>query len=268
MAQLLGEEKTGLAALLEKELGIHLDKKYQRADWGRRPLKAAQLAYAAADTAHLGNLIDRLQARLESLGRWEWAQQDFRKLEGVRHSTEDPDPVVFERIKGARSLRGEARDRLFTLHQWRDRQARSLDVPPFKVLGNKPLLAMAGQPPSDLDELGKVEGVGQRAVRRWGRDLLRVVNRPRQAPKRVRPPRPPTPDAAERKRLKRLLATRDAKAEELGMQAGLLCSRGVAEAVSRRQPVCTADQDLADAGLEGWRLEVLGRDFLNAIAEE
>jgi ribonuclease D len=268
MAQLLGEEKTGLAALLEKELGVLLDKKYQRADWGRRPLNDGQLSYAAADTAYLGDLVDRLKARLEMLGRWEWAAQDFRKLEGVRHSTGDPDPLIFERIKGGRGLRGEARDRLFSLHQWRDRQARSLDVPPFKVLGNKPLLAMADQPPSDLEELGKVGGVGQRAVRRWGRDLLRLINHPRRAPKRVRPPRPPTPDAAERKRLKRMLAARDVKAEELGIQAGLLCSRGAAEAVSSCKPLCTTAQDLADAGLEGWRLEVLGDDFLKAIAED
>jgi ribonuclease D len=206
MAQLLGEEKTGLAALLQKELGVLLDKKYQRADWGRRPLNAGQLSYAAADTAHLGDLVDRLKARLETLGRWGWAAQDFRKLEGVRHSTADPDPLVFERIKGGRSLRGTARDRLFSLHQWRDQQARSRDIPPFKILGNKPLLAMAEKPPSDLEELGDVEGVGPNAVRRLGRDLLRVINRPRRAPERVRSPRPPTPDASERKRLKRLLA--------------------------------------------------------------
>jgi ribonuclease D len=268
MAQLLGEEKTGLAALLEKELGVHLDKKHQRADWGRRPLNEGQLAYAAADTAHLADLVDRLKARLEALDRWEWARQDFRKLERVRHATDDPDPFVFERIKGGRGLRGDARDRLFSLHRWRDRQARSRDVPPFKVLGNKPLLAMADQPPSDLEELAKVEGVGQRAVRRWGRDLLRLIDRPRRAPKRVRPPRSPMPDAAERKRLKRILAARNVKAEELGIQAGLLCSRGVAEAVSLHKPLCTTLQGLADAGLEGWRLEVLGNDFLGAIAED
>jgi ribonuclease D len=268
MAQLLGEEKTGLAALLEKELGVLLDKKYQRADWGRRPLSAAQLAYAAADTAHLGDLVDRLKARLEGLGRWEWAVQDFRKLESVRHSTADPDPLLFERIKGGRGLRGTARDRLFSLHRWRDQRARSRDIPPFKVLGNKPLLAMAETPPSDLEELGEVVGVGPRAVRRWGRDLLRLIDRPRRAPERARPPRPPTPDASERRRLKRMLAARDVKAEELGIQAGLLCSRGVAEAVSSRKPLCTTARDLADAGVEGWRLEVLGEDFLKAIAED
>ena len=268
MAQLLGEEKTGLATLLEKEIGVHLDKKYQRADWGRRPLNAGQLAYAAADTAHLGDLVDRLRARLESLDRWEWARQDFRKLEGVRNSTDDPDPLVFERIKGGRGLRGEARDRLFSLHQWRDQRARSRDIPPFKILGNKPLLAMAENPPSDLQELGEVEGVGPRAVRRWGRDLLRLIHQPRRAPKRVRLPRPPTPEAAERKRLKRLLAARDARGDVLGIQAGLLCPRSVAESVASWKPPCKTIRDLAEAGVEGWRLEVLGDEFLEAIPEE
>jgi len=257
--------------ILDRDYGIRIaGLQDQRADWGRRPLSAAQLAYAAADTAHLGDLVDRLKARLEGLGRWEWAVQDFRKLENVRHSTADPDPLLFERIKGGRGLRGTARDRLFSLHRWRDQRARSRDIPPFKVLGNKPLLAMAETPPSDLEELGEVVGVGPRAVRRWGRDLLllRLIDRPRRAPQRVRPPRPPTPDASERRRLKRMLAARDVKAEELGIQAGLLCSRGVAEAVSSRKPPCTTVRDLADAGVEGWRLEVLGEDFLKAIAED
>ena len=44
MAQLLGEPKTGLAALLEQELGVRLDKKHQRAEWGRRPLPRSRAA--------------------------------------------------------------------------------------------------------------------------------------------------------------------------------------------------------------------------------
>lgn len=267
MAQLLGEEKTGLAALLEKELGVALDKKYQRADWGRRPLKTAQLAYAAADTAHLCRLVDRLRSRLEKLHRWQWALEEFRKLEQVRHTPVEAEPQAFERIKGARSLRGAARDRLFSLYDWRDRQARSRDIPPFKILGNKALMALAEKNPSTLEELSEIEGVGPRAVRRWGRTLLRMIARPRRAPERVRPPRPPAPDAAERRRLKVLLAARDALAGELEIQAGLLCPRGVVESVALRRPPCSSRRDLVDAGLVGWRLEVLGDSFLGAIVE-
>src|SRR5687767_9242347 len=37
-AQFLGEPAIGLGALVEKYLGVVLDKKHQRADWGQRPL--------------------------------------------------------------------------------------------------------------------------------------------------------------------------------------------------------------------------------------
>jgi ribonuclease D len=268
MAQLLGEEKTGLAALLEKELGVTLDKRFQRADWGRRPLKAGQIAYAASDTAHLGDLVDRLRTRLEKLGRWGWAQDEFRKLEGVRHNPVEADPRAFERIKGGRGIRGRARDRLFTLYDWRDRQARSRDIPPFKVLGNRALLALAKDPPEDLEQLGAIEGVGPRAVRRWGRDLLRMVKRPERAPERRKPLRLPPPAAGERRRLKDLLAVRDATAEALGIQAGFLCSKNLAESVAARNPPCRHRRDLVRVGMDGWRLEVLGDDFLAAIAED
>ncbi len=143
MALLLGEEKTGLAALLEKELGVQLDKRHQRADWGRRPLTRSQVAYAAADTAYLESLVALLRGRLEELGRWSWAVEEFRSLEQVRYSAPEPDPLAFERVKGARALRGEARDRLFTLHGWREGMAQALDVPPFKVLGNHQLMFLA-----------------------------------------------------------------------------------------------------------------------------
>ncbi|MEN8164251.1 MAG: ribonuclease D, partial [Acidobacteriota bacterium] len=44
MAMLLGEEKTGLASLLQSCFDILLDKRHQRADWGRRPLTEAMVA--------------------------------------------------------------------------------------------------------------------------------------------------------------------------------------------------------------------------------
>src|ERR1044071_9468529 len=51
-AQLLGIKTFGLAALLEREFGVRLDKKHQRADWSMRPLTADMLDYAAQDTKY------------------------------------------------------------------------------------------------------------------------------------------------------------------------------------------------------------------------
>lgn len=262
MAQLLGEPRTGLAALLEKELGVGLDKKFQRADWGRRPLPPGMLGYAAADTAFLPELHRKLRRRLEDLGRWGWAEEEFRKLERVRHQPHEPDPLGFERIKGARRLKGPARDRAYTLFLWRDRTARSLDVPPFKVLGNRQLLELAETAPKTLEQMSKVEGIGPRFLRRWGRDVLRVLSKPEAAPPRQRGNSGRTQlDAAQRRRLRALTAARDAQAERLALDPGLLCPRAVLEALA----ACSVPT-LAGCGLDGWRREILERPFRDAVA--
>jgi ribonuclease D len=63
-AQLLNEPGIGLAALLEKYVGVKLDKRFQRADWSVRPLKPGMLQYAADDTRFLPVLRDLLKERL------------------------------------------------------------------------------------------------------------------------------------------------------------------------------------------------------------
>ena len=263
MAQLLGEPRTGLAALLEGELGVALDKKHQRADWGRRPLPREMLTYAAADTAFLEELAGRLRSRLEALGRWDWAVEEFRRLEEVRHTPVEPDPLAFERVKGVRKLRGVERDRAFTLHWWRDETARRLDVPPFRVLGNAQLLALAATAPSTLEELADVPGLGPRFTRRWGRQVLALLEAPKRAPARERKGGgrgPMTP--AEKRRLAALTAERDAAAAELGLDPGLLCPRAALE----RLAVCPeAPENLESCGLKGWRLGVLGERLAGAI---
>jgi ribonuclease D len=267
MAQVLGEAKTGLAALLEKEEGVVLDKRHQRADWGRRPLTRSQVAYAAADTAYLENLATKLRVRLEALGRWDWAVEEFRRLEGVRHRPAEPNPLTFERVKGVRSLRGSARDRAFALFEWREGEAARLDVPPFKVLGNKTLVALAEGAPKQTSELVKVDGIGPRFIRRWGGKVLQTIKRPSDAPQWERTRRQPEPAAAVVRRMKRLAAVRDEVATELALEPGLVCAKACALAVASHTPPCANIDDLRAAGLTGWRLEVLGPGFLATLGE-
>src|SRR5512136_1487525 len=49
-ARRLGSKELGLAALVHVNFGVRLTKEHQRADWGRRPLTADLLRYAAMDT--------------------------------------------------------------------------------------------------------------------------------------------------------------------------------------------------------------------------
>lgn len=46
---IFGQSESGLQAMLQRACGVRLDKSLQRADWGRRPLTTAMVAYAARD---------------------------------------------------------------------------------------------------------------------------------------------------------------------------------------------------------------------------
>ncbi|HLZ24410.1 MAG TPA: hypothetical protein VKQ30_20035 [Ktedonobacterales bacterium] len=59
---IFGQRESGLQAMLLRACGVHLDKSLQRADWSRRPLTPAMVAYAAHDAEMTLVLYDWLRA--------------------------------------------------------------------------------------------------------------------------------------------------------------------------------------------------------------
>jgi ribonuclease D len=262
-AQLLGEGQTGLAALVEREAGVTLDKRHQRADWGGRPLPPELLAYAAGDTAYLELLRGRLAERLVALGRLAWWEEECLALEAVRWEPPPPDPLAFERIKGARRLVGEARDRLAALHAWREGEAAAHDVPPFKILRAETLLVLAEKPPADLGALALVPGVGKTTVRRHGREILRVLTQPPAAPTR-QPRQRVAVDREREARVRQARATRDGVAKALRLDPGVLAPRSALESVVDRKP--RSEEDLFTCLARRWRTAVLAPALLPLVA--
>ncbi|MGZ8412391.1 MAG: ribonuclease D, partial [Gemmatirosa sp.] len=180
-AQLLGLRAFGLAALLEREFDVKLDKKHQRADWSMRPLTADMLDYAAQDTRFLPELRDRLRRQLEKAGRLAWAEEEFARLEGTRWAEEEPGQG-FMKMKGARDLNRRELALLRELVQWRDGIAASLDRATFRVAGNEVLLELARRAPRTRDELAAIKGVPRGSLEARGGEMLEAVRRGLEVP--------------------------------------------------------------------------------------
>ena len=105
-ARTLGWPQVGLAAILETHFGVTMDKRFQRADWKRRPLTPEQLDYARMDTHYLLALRERQLEALTNAGCMTEAQEEFERLALLRRESdsERPDPAAFWRVKGAREL--------------------------------------------------------------------------------------------------------------------------------------------------------------------
>jgi ribonuclease D len=269
-AQLLNEPGVGLAALLEKYLGVRLDKRYQRADWSARPLAPAMLEYAAADTRHLALLRDLLKARLAERGRLEWAEEEFGLLTAVRRSISEPEEPGYLRIKGAKALPGRALAILRELYQWREELAGRTDKAAFRILNNETMLLMATSPPDDLATLKGLRGVSQEIAERRGTDVLAAIRRGREIPDsdlpRVQRPPRRQPDAAYEVRLDRLKAMRNTLALRYDLAPGVLCPNGTLEAIARVNPV-TLDQMGEIRELRRWQLREIGPGLMAALPQ-
>ncbi|HEU4524385.1 MAG TPA: ribonuclease D [Gemmatimonadales bacterium] len=267
-AQLLNEPGVGLAALLEKHLGVRLDKRFQRADWSARPLSPEMLDYAASDTRYLPQLRDILRQRLEERGRLGWAQEEFALLEDIRPTPADQAEPGWLRLKGAKALRGRELAILRELWEWRESAARRADRATFRILNNDPMLTMAKSPPTDLAALKAIPGVSSDQAERRGRDLLAAIRRGLELPegdlpRLTRPPRR-VPDLAYEERLERLKAARNRLAQEHDLAPGVVCPNGTLEAIARLDPKTTAD--LAGVTeLRRWQLREFGGELLQAL---
>jgi ribonuclease D len=267
-AQLLNEPGVGLAALLEKYLGVRLDKRFQRADWSARPLSPPMLEYAASDTRHLPELRDILRGQLESRGRLAWAEEEFALLDGIRWSPPNGEPGYL-RLKGAKALKGRELAILRELFEWREGVAQRNDRATFRILNNEPMLIMARQPPADMAALKAIPGIGGEQAERRGKEILAAVKRGLEIPERdlprvERPPRKPF-DPAFEARLERLKIARNRLAIELDLAPGVLCPNGTLEAIARSNPATLeALGELPE--LRRWQLRTIGGQLLAAGA--
>ena len=227
-AAFAGSEKLGLAAVLKEYLDVDVDKdkKLQRADWSQRPLTDKMLHYAAQDVIHLGRLKAVLDGKLARLGRTKWVSEEIDRLAQVRHNPPDEE-WGFLSVKGSRDLDGRGLAVLRSLYSFRENEALKLDRPPFKVLSDSVIAALAADPQADV---AKVKGIGRygrgpgvSAVRRAIREGLRTppVRRPR-------PPRnggerlSPKERARARERLRLLKGWRAEQGASLGLDPPLV----------------------------------------------
>ncbi len=235
-ARLVGERAFGLSGLLEKHVGVRLDKskRLQRADWSVRPLPAVLVRYAAADTRFLGELAARLAERLSQLGRTEWAEEEFRRLEQTRWEAQPRDDAsAWARVKGLRALDRRGLAVLRELAALREATARRHDVPPFRVARDEALLDLAAR--QAIPDFSRVPGL----PRSWrtpegARELRGAIEHALALDERAWPVHvelPPRPRLSPEReaRLRRLCRGRDQIAARLGIDPTVLASRGSIE---------------------------------------
>jgi ribonuclease D len=258
-AQLLGYEAIGLAALLERHFGVKVNKVHQRADWAMRPLTPDMLTYASMDTHYLIALAAKMREELEAVGRWEWAVEEFERMESVRHREPDEDVETWRKMKSLGALDRRALAVVRDLHAWRDALARKADKPPFKVIGNDSILDIAKTRPDSLQALSQMKSVSRYHADRFGRDIVQIVQKANAIAEEELPERnekkPWNRDKALEGRIDRLKHVRDRFAKELKIDPSVLAPRHVLSGIA-------ANGNLDVPAMREWQKRVMGDAML------
>jgi len=258
MAMGLGEQ-IGYSNLVETMLGIKLDKGARFTDWARRPLDKRQIDYAIGDVTHLAALFPRMLDKLRQTGRGGWLDNEMERL-GDPASYANLPELAWTRIR-LPSRKAEVLGRLKAIAAWREREARSKNLPRGRIAKDETLADLASHPPREQADLSKVRGlspswsgndIGARLMAAI-RDAV-PLNEAEMPPREDRKPGLGKEGALIADLLKLLLKVRSREAD-----------------VAPRLIARADDLELLAAGvrdlpmLRGWRFDIFGRDALALV---
>ncbi len=239
----------------------HIDKTSRFTDWRRRPLSDQQLAYALADVTYLRNVYRALKARIEDGGRERWLDEEMAILASPSIYDIHPDDA-WKRLK----MRARKPIELATLREiaaWREREARSRNVPRARILKDDALYEIAQQQPRDEAAMARLRALPKGFERSAaGAQLLAAVAKAHAIPRAELPPIPRQPSYPE---------GTAAAVELLKVLLKIVVDE---EAVAARLIASTDDLErLAAEGeasgvpaLDGWRRRVFGDRALDLLA--
>ncbi len=264
-ARFTGITQFGLAAPTRDLLGITINKskRLQRTDWGRHPLSAEALEYAATDVRHLFALREILDQRLRTLGRAAWVAEECARIEEVRYTPPNLEAAYLS-VKGTKDLDGRELSIFQSLFLFREEEARRQHRPLFFVLPHATLIFLATNPETALSE---VPGIGQTGLKRFGQGLQQALRNGITAP----PIHRPHPNRAKRNskeqvlRLRRLKEWRTSLGSSLSLDPSLLWPLTSLERLAKAPD--TLNVELTSDSIRNWQRDVAASSLQACLSQ-
>lgn len=236
-------------AMVHWLLDVSLENEQTRSNWMARPLKPAQLHYAALDVCLLPMIWQMLEHKLESLGRLDWLTEDCNLvLKSVAENSGTNSNWM--RVRGVGRLDGESLAIFEALYAWRENQARTRNLPRGFIIKDPVLLEMARVKAVDMASLESIEDIHPGALRRHGESILKLIRSVRESGKSLPVMQPLT--KPERNCLADMRSLVGETASDLGIEPAVLASRRDLEGILR------LERNQWPAKIRGWRGNLIG----------
>ncbi|MFT7652183.1 MAG: ribonuclease D [Limisphaerales bacterium] len=241
------------ARLVERRLGVALDKHETRSDWRARPLTDKQIDYAVEDVIYLEAIYRALCEELQAANKQTWFELEMQ----ARADYQPVNPDLYYRgVKKAWQLSGVELGRLQHLCAWREITARKENVPRNRVVWDQHLFQFA-----QIEQLsdGDVrEALPHAIARRYGERLRSLFDK---TPVQTLEPIP-TPLNSKQGAVVKLLRESGlvvSKAQQIAPE--LICRKKDLEACVRHFGETAQLSDQYD----NWRSALVGDKFLSIL---
>jgi len=211
-------------------------------------------------------LRDSLVPRLEALGRLSIVLEDSAALASqtpaMKNHAED-----FWRVRGINGMKPPALSLLKQLNHLRESLAKNQNLPPFKIMGDAALVEIANTQPHYIEELNLLPSLSAGQVRRYGKELMRVIEQWRKRPGQVSRPRSQGPDDAVLRRRELIGEWRKQSGLKQGLPSNVILPRDLLEKIAQAE---VEDLEaLRCLMLESpSRFEMYGEDIFKLLKEE
>ena len=190
--------------------------------------------YARFDTHYLFALRDELEKELREKERLDLAHEDFERACHLEDTKGRSNGSSWDRFAGRKDLSLRELTVVAHLCQWRDKEAERLDRPPYKVMMDSVLIALAKNPPEAKVDLSAA-GLSEKQIRIWGNAVLSAVRHGLGAPLVERKQFPPKDDAVLR-RLEKLKVWRKKVGLTLKVESDIILPKPFLSILSETPP--------------------------------
>lgn len=265
-ARALGHKNTGLGSILEEKYNLQAEKKYQRANWGKRPVNKDMLKYAQMDSHFLIEIRNQFYTELESKQRLELVDEDFIRLTHI----EPPKSATYEedawKMANGQNYHSKQISVLMSLCKFRDKLAQEKNVPLFKIFPNRFIQTLVETMPVNREDFYSMGYSPIRSVERYMNPILSIIIEAKKNKNQYQVHHNHRPEWDFFKRLDAIRAWRKQKASELQVMSDIILPKDILMDITHQNPNTMAE--LAEIMKEiPWRYEHFGEEILTVIHE-
>ncbi|MDR1725811.1 MAG: AAA family ATPase [Bacteroidales bacterium] len=146
------------------------------------------LCYLNFDNQDIGTTVEELNNELsiekeikvrlmESLKNKEFEVATYINLRNNLYAQGDKLKLDSFKVKQKTSVKGiEETDLYKALYEWRLKKSKELKIPVYFIISQKTILNIAEKEPKSLDKLAKIQGIGDKSMKKFGREIMEIIS--------------------------------------------------------------------------------------------